>query len=147
MTRSVCIAGLCGVALLVAAGCGGDDNDTLSYEDTGTEIGAICASVEDESQGLTGDPKNDAPIIEGFIPAFSDAIQEIRDLDVNEELESIRDEFADNADQQLALIEDAQAAAETGDKKEYGEALQATDPLDTESNELANQLGAAGCID
>ena len=146
MTRSFFIAGLCGLAL-VGAGCGGDDNDTLSYEDTGTEISAICASVEDESQGLTGDPRNDAPIIEGFIPAFSDAIQEVRDLDVNEELESFRDDFADNAEQQLELIEEAQAVAETGNKKEYREALQATSPLDNESNELANELGAEGCID
>ena len=147
MKLSVCIAGLCGVALLVGAGCGGDDNDTLSYDDTGEEISAICASVEDESQGITGDPRNDAPIIEGFIPAFSDAIQEVRDLDVNEELESIRDEVAENAEQQLALIEEAQAIAETGDKKEYRQALQATTPLDSESNELANDLGAEGCID
>ena len=146
MTRSFFIAGLCGLAL-VGAGCGGDDNDTLSYEDTGAEISAICASVEDEAQGLTGDPKNDAPLIEGFLPAFEDAIQEVRDLDVNEELESIRDDFADNAEQQVALIEEAQAVAETGNKKEYREALQATTPLDRESNELANELGAQGCID
>jgi hypothetical protein len=146
MKRSICIAGLCGLAL-VGAGCGGDDNDTLSYDDTGAEIGAICASVEDEAQGITGDPKNDAPIFEGFIPAFRDAIQEVRDLDANEELEPIRDDFADNAEQQLALIEEAQAVAETGDKKEYRKALRATTPLDRESNELANQLGADACID
>lgn len=146
MKRAICIAGLCAVAF-VGAGCGDEDNDTLSYDDTGTEISAICESIDVEAEGLNGKAQHDAPILETLVPAFDDAIQEVRDLDVNEELASIRDDFADNADQQLALIEEAQVAAETGDTKAYRKALEGTGSLDSESNELANDLGADGCLD
>ena len=43
MKLSILLAGLCGLAL-IGAGCGGDDNDTLSYDDTGAEISAICST-------------------------------------------------------------------------------------------------------
>lgn len=142
--RSLFLAPLCGLAL-VGAGCGDDDNDTLSYDDTGTEISAICEKVQFE--GLNGKPANDAPILAEVVPQFEDAVQEVRDLDVHEELEETRDAFADNADQQVAVITEAQAAAEEGDAKAYRAKIEETQPLDTESDELASQLGATGCTE
>jgi hypothetical protein len=144
MKLPVLIAGLCGLAL-VGAGCGDDDNDTLSYDDTGTEISAICDSVN--FKGLNGEPKNDAAVLDRIVPDFEEAIQEARDLKVNEELASIRDDFADNADEQVALIKEAQTLAESGDKKAYHKKLDEIAPLDKESDELANQLGADGCLE
>jgi hypothetical protein len=144
MKLAFCIAGLCALAL-AGAGCGDDDNDTLSYDDTGTEISTICDSVDFE--GLNGDPKNDAAVLERIVPDFEGAVQDVRDLDVNEELASIRDEFAANADEQIAIIEEAQALAESGEEKAYKKKLQSIGPIDDESNELANQLGADGCLD
>lgn len=129
---------------LVGAGCGGDDdNDTLSYDDTGTEISAICESVD--FGGLTGEAQNDAPRLAEIIPEFEGAIQEVRDLDVNEELAADRDAFVENADQQLAIIEEAQAIAETGDTKAYRKKVNETQSLDQESDEIASRLGASGC--
>ena len=142
--RSLFLGAACGLAL-IGAGCGDDDNDTLSYDDTGTEIGEICDSVNFD--GLTGKPANDAEVIARIIPDFQDAVQQVRDLDVNEELAEIRDEFADNADQQVALLEDAQAAAEEGNAKEYRETFEGIEPLGKQSDELASQLGATGCIE
>ena len=127
----------------VGAGCGGDDNDTLSYDDTGTEISSICESVD--FSGLTGDAENDAPRLAEIIPQFEDAIQEVRDLEVNEELEETRDAFAANADKQVAVISEAQEIAETGDTKAYRKQLDSTQKLDRESDELASELGATGC--
>ena len=143
MKGSLILAALCGLAL-VGAGCG-DDNDTLSYDDTGEEIGKICQSVDFE--GLNGKPANDVPLLEKIIPDFEAAIQEVRDLDVDEELADTRDAFADNADQQVAVIKEAQAAAEAGDTKEYHQKIDGTQSLDQESNELASKLGATGCLD
>ena len=74
-------------------------------------------------------------------------MQEVRDLEVNEELEETRDAFADNADQQVAVIKEAQAAAEAGDAKKYRTTIEEAEPLDKESDELASQLGATGCIE
>jgi hypothetical protein len=145
MKLGICLAGVCALAL-VGAGCGGDDdNDTLSYDDTGTEISAVCDSVNFE--GINGEPKNDAAVLERIVPDFESAVQDVRELDVNEELASLRDDFASNADEQIAIIDEAQALAESGDKKAYQEKLNELEPLDKESNDLANELGADGCLD
>lgn len=143
--RSLVLGAVCGLAL-VGAGCGDDDNDTLSYDDTGTELGSICESVNDASDGLNGKPENDAPILESFAAEFEDAVQQVRDLDVHEELEADRDAFADNADQQIAVIKEAQAAAEEGNAKKYRSTLEQGSKLGEESNEIASRLGATGCI-
>ena len=143
--RSIFIAALCGLAL-AGAGCGDDEeNQALSYDETGDEISQICEGVNVE--GLNGTPKNDAPILEQAVPDFEQAIQEVRDLEVDSELEGTRDQFADNGDQQLAIIREAQEAAEAGDKKEYRRVLERVQPLDTESEELASKLGATGCME
>jgi hypothetical protein len=145
LNRPTLLAALCGLAL-VGAGCGDDEeNKTLSYEETGTEIGKICDSVE--LDGLNGKPANDAPILETAVPQFEKAIEDVRALDVNEELEADRDAFADNADEQLAVIKEAQTAAEAGNAKEYRETIQSAEPLDKESDEIASRLGATSCTD
>ena len=146
MKHLVLIAGLCGLAL-VGAGCGGDDdNGALSYDDTGTEISAICAEVDDLGEGLNGDPENDAPILAEEAPKFEAAINEVSELEVNEELESIRDDFVANGEEQLALVEEAQRQAEAGDRKAYIKTLESGQDVDEASSELANQLGAEECI-
>lgn len=143
--RSIFIAGLCGLAL-VGAGCGDDDdNGALSYDDTGTRIGEICDTVKFD--GLTGKPASDAPVLEQVVPDFEQAIEDIRALDVAEELETDRNAFADNADQQLAIIKEAQTLAEEGDQKAYRAKLDGSQPLDKESDAIASRLGAVGCTD
>lgn len=144
--RSIFLAGLCGLAL-VGAACGSDDDDNgaLSYDDTGTRIGEICDTVKFE--GATGDPANDAPILEKTVPDFEKAIDDIRALEVDEELETDRDAFADNAEQQLANIKDAQTEAEAGNAKAYRQALGANEALDKESDAIASRLGAIACTD
>ena len=147
MKRSICIAGLCGLAL-VGAGCGDDDdNGTLSYDDTGSEISAICADLGDLGEGLTGEPKNDAPILQEALPEFQAGINEVSELDVNEELAPIRDEFVANGEAQVALVEEAIEHAEAGDKKAYIKTLESGQEVDQESNRLANELGAEECIE
>jgi hypothetical protein len=144
-TRSTLLAAVCGLAL-AAPGCGGDDNDTLSYDDTGTEISEICTRLDDLGEGLTGEPDNDAPILKEAAPEFEAAIEDIRELEVNEELESARDELVANGEEQLALIEQAITHAEAGDRRAYRRTLEQGQSLDEEGNEVASRLGAEGCI-
>ena len=144
LNRSLFLASLCGLAL-VGGGCGDDDNQTLSYDDTGTEIGEICDTVSFE--GLTGKPAEDVPALEQVESDFEQAIQDVRDLEVDEELAETRDEFADVADQQLAVITEAKAVAEEGNAKKYGAAFGQLESLGKQSDELASQLGATACID
>ena len=144
--RSIFLVALCGLAL-VGAGCGDDDeSDTLSYDDTGTEISEICQRVEGAADGLNGEPKNDAPLLATFADELETAAQDIRDLDVAEELAEVRDDFAANAEAQVEIIREAQVVAETGNKKKYQATVETARPLDKESDELASQLGASGCL-
>jgi hypothetical protein len=144
--RSIFLASLCGLAL-VGAGCGDDDeNKALSYDDTGSEISEICDRVQGATDDLNGDPKNDAPVLATFADEFETAVEDLRDLDVAEELAETRDDFADNADAQITIIREAQAIAESGDKKKYVAKVKEAEPLDKESDELASQLGASGCL-
>lgn len=142
--KHFCLAALCGLAL-VGAGCGGDDNDTLSYDDTGTEIGKICDSVNFDD--LNGNPKHDAPLLDTAVSDFEDAVQDVRDLDVDEELAETRDQFADNGDEQVSVLREAQDIAETGNTKAYRKKLGEGEPLGKASDQLASKLGASACID
>lgn len=145
--RYIFLVALCGLAL-VGAGCGDDDdNGALSYDDSTAEINEICGSVGDIGQGLTGEPKNDAPILAEAAPKFEDAINEMRDLEVAEELTSARDDFVANGQEQLDMVKKAQAEAEAGDKKAYRQTLEGGQALDEESNTLASKLGAKECVD
>lgn len=145
---SIFAAALCALAL-GAAGCGDDeeDNQALSYEDTGAEIGKICDSVSDADAGLNGKAKNDASKLGGLTEKFGAAIEKVRDLEVNEELAADRDEFVDNAEQSLAVFEDAETIAKSGDQKAYEKQLKKAQPLDKESDEIASRLGATACLD
>jgi len=145
MTRRPFLPAVVCALALVGAGCGDDDNDTLSYEDTGTEIGDICQTVSLDD--LNGKPNNDVPVLEKAVPEFEQAVQDVRDLDVDEELADTRDQFADNADEQVALLKEAQQIAEGGDQKAYRAKLDEGQPLGKESDELASKLGATACID
>jgi hypothetical protein len=140
---SLVLAALCGLAL-VGAGCG-DDNKTLSYDDTGAEIGKICDSVNFDE--LNGKPAHDAPLLDEAVGDFEDAVQDVRDLDVDDELTDTRDQFADNGDQQVAVLKQAQDIAETGNTKAYRKKLDEGQPLGRESDKLASKLGATACYD
>lgn len=153
MRRSAFVATLCGLAL-AGAGCGGDDDDnkSLSYDDTGTEIGKICDSVPDsEELGLTGNAKKDKPALDKGVEAFEKAIADTEELDVDDELAEDRDAFVANGKEQLEIAKELQSAAGQGDDEEYRrvaeDSIPVSKPLSQEGDEIASRLGADACID
>ncbi len=134
------------VLAIAGAGCGDDDDDTLSRDEAGAKISAICQQVEAAGQSLNGDPANDAPILGEFAAALETAAGDMRDLDVPDELAADRDALAENADANAAVATEAQAIAETGDRKAYVAKVEdEVPPLEAESDKLAAKLGATGC--
>jgi hypothetical protein len=153
MKRSAMIASLCGLAL-VGAGCGDDDDDNqgLSYEDTGAEISKICDTVPDgEELGLTGDAKQDAPKLDEAVAAFEKAIADVEALEVDEELEDERDRFVEIGKGQLEYARELQSAAAQGDDAEYRRVAEdiatTAASTNTESKEVGSRLGAEGCVE
>ena len=145
MKLAICIAGVSALALF-GAGCGDDDNGALSYDDTGTEISAICSELNALGDDLNGEPENDAPILADILVEYEAAVEEVRDMEVPEELQSAHEGFVAAGEEQVALIEQAVADAEAGDKKAYLKTLNSGQELDREGNRLANELGADDCI-
>jgi hypothetical protein len=142
MTRKMVVAALCAGAFPAAA-CGGGEDDKLSREETAREVSDICDSAEFE--GLRGRPAHDAPIIEKGLPAYREAIQEMKALEVDEDVEGDRNAVVFYARILLRYIEDAYAAAREGDAKAYHRVLKENDPIEARSREAAARLGATAC--
>src|SRR3954447_19249424 len=63
---------------------GGGSNKAVSYSDFSKQADAYCVKVSAElkplTDGLTGDPANDAPILKKVIPAVQTATDGLDDL-------------------------------------------------------------------
>ena len=138
-------------AVALTAGCGGDDNDTLSYDETGEELSAICQKYDtaSEEEKLTGKAEQDAPVIADVNEKTSQGLEEIRDLEVNEELEEARDEFVTFVEGSLERGQNLQSVAETGDQRAYVREIRKLQRqnanLKAESDAAASKLGAPAC--
>ena len=143
-------AALAAMALL-AAGCGGDDNDALSYAETGEELSAICQKYDTaaEEEKLTGRAEKDAPVIADINGKTSDGLEEIRELEVHEELEEARDEFVTVVEGSLERGQELQDVAESGDQRAYlrqiRELQKQNAGLNSEADAAAAKLGAPAC--
>jgi hypothetical protein len=138
------------LAALGLAGCGGgDSNKTLSYSDFGKKADEVCASegakIKLSSAKLTGNPKTDAPIYDELIPKLKAARDKFKALKPPDALKADFDRFNSLTDQQIAGAEAAQAAAKTGDRAAYIQAVRAIGPLNQQSNLAASKLGSAVC--
>jgi hypothetical protein len=139
------------MSLALLAGCGDDDNDALSYDETGNELSAICQKYDTaaEEENVTGDPENDAEVLRGINDKVSSALEEIRELEVNEELVDARDEFVEVGEASLERGETLQQLAEDGDRRAYlkqiREYQRASGDLAAEADASASALGAPAC--
>lgn len=138
------------IAAAVVAGCGGDDNEALTYDGFAEAANGVCqtaeSTVNEASEGLTGNPKQDAEIYDELIPALEDATNAFADLDPPEELQAAYDDFVEATDAQLEGARDAQAAAEAGDTAEYQRILEDIRPYGDDADEAGSKLGAADCV-
>jgi hypothetical protein len=142
---------LAAVAAAAVAGCGGDDNEALTYDGFIEAANGVCqtaeSSINQASEGLTGNPKRDLEIYDELIPALEDATDAIGDLDPPEELQDPYNDFVAATDAQLDGARDAQAAAEAGDTAEYQRILEDIQPYADDADEAGSKMGAADCVD
>jgi len=136
-------------AALGVAGCGGDDNKTLSYSDFGKKADEVCTQVNAKTDPigakLNGKVANDAPLYPQLIAAVEQGRKDFGELKPPDELTADYDKFLSVTDQQIANAKKAEAAAKAGDQAEYIAIVKATQPLQQQSNLAASKLGAAVC--
>jgi PHD/YefM family antitoxin component YafN of YafNO toxin-antitoxin module len=138
-------------AALGVAGCGGDDNKTLSYSDFGKKADEVCTEVNTKTDAigakLNGKVENDAPLYGDLIAAVEQGRKDFDDLKPPDELKADFDKFLSITDQQIANAKKAEAAAKAGDQQQYVAIVKATRPLQVQSNLEASKLGAAVCAE
>jgi hypothetical protein len=140
------------VGALVFAGCGGgdDSNKKLSYSEFGTKASEVCTSANGDikqiSSKLTGDPKNDAPLLGQLIPKLEDADKKFKELTPPDELKADFDEFNSITEQQISVTKEAKSLAESGDQAGYQAKIQELQSLGSKSDVNASKLGAKACI-
>jgi cysteinyl-tRNA synthetase len=143
---SVAVAG---VLLLGAAACGGGGGggDQLTAEEYATELNSICEDFNTTQEEI-GTPQSIDDVAEfgqQVLAAFDDAISQVEALEAPDELADTADEFVAKGQEQRDLLADVVEAAEAGDAAEVTELSQQGSQLDTESDALAEQLGAEAC--
>ena len=144
-----------GSLALFAAGCGGDDDkDTDSaargYDETGQAINDICKRAEAEAkpvgEKITGEANQaDADALAELVEINDKYIAEVKEIKPDAKLQSAYDDFVTSLETIQASTEDAQKAAEDGDKAGFQAAAEAIQANDVENDRAGNALGAPDC--
>lgn len=145
MTKAA--AGIVAAAVLAvaAAGCGGDG---LSEEDYVAELNAICADASAERAEI-GDPQSLAEVVElgpRILDELARAIERAEELgDPPGEIADRVDRFIELSEERLDLMTQIVDAATAGDTEQIGALGDRIDPVDSEADEIARELGATDC--
>jgi hypothetical protein len=142
------------LAALALAGCGGGDGDSnkeAGYGDFTADVNQICADVEPKGEALlkelTGKPDTDAPVWGEILTLLEGSTADFEALDPPEELQADFDTFNSTNQETVTLVEEAKAAAESGDAAEYKKAVKNIEKgPDAENDAAASRLGADECL-
>ena len=147
-----------GVALVLVAGCGGDDDDKPTKEEFARSADAICVDLDKQSDEL-GNTEPDTP--QDFV-AFArkardtarDAVRRVRELEVpegadGEVAQAWQDAVEQQANEQLIpALDRLEKAAQDEDNQALLAAAQELQDVDSSRAErLAGDLGATKCAD
>ena len=153
-----------GALSLVAAGCGGDDGggggDRLSQADFVSQANAICKEANDKIEALDApdfDPTSDTAtdeqldefgdFLDDVIPIARDEVDELRDLNPPENVESDFNQALSLVDETLNEGEEAAEAAHDGDREKVKEKLEESNKHSNEADELAKKIGIPTCAE
>lgn len=150
-----------GALALFGAGCGGDDEEgaettatatqpaARGYDETISAVNDVCKSaneaVDPIGEKITGEPKNDAPLIGQIVEVNEEHIAELGQIEPDPKLADAFDTFTESIDAQQAATRAAQEAAASGDKDAYNQALAGVGAADKTSTAAAKALGAKDC--
>ena len=122
--RTLRAATVAGAAALALAGCGGSSNKQLSYSDFIAKANDLCRKGQAEVN-KSADLKQAGEIVDKYVKKF-------KDLKPPDQLKGPYDRFISISEQQVD-------AARKGDSK-------TVQSLESESNDVASQLGTKDCI-
>jgi hypothetical protein len=131
-------------AVFALSACGGDDND-----DFVSDADDICKEAEDKIDEI------DRPSSVDEIPGYVDEVNEIaddtkadlEDLDPPSDVEDDWNNYLDNVDEGIELLNELSDAAEQGDEQAVQELSEGerADELQQENEEIAEDIGFEQC--
>jgi hypothetical protein len=133
---------------LAVAGCGGG-GERLTRAEYATQADAICAKYERKTDALD-DPSNLADLArlaEVTLPLIDDARAELAELRPPENEQATVDRWLGQFDTFTTDLTEIREKAEANDIGAVREALTKAQGHNTQSNELARQLGMRECAD
>jgi hypothetical protein len=144
--RVAALAVVAGSAALVA-GCGSGGGDRLSRGEFVSQADAICEEYEGKLDAL-GAPQNAEQLGEfadQALPIAREGRDKLGELRPPEDLEGTYDDWLEQGDRSIELVEDLQDAAEDQDSAEIQRIAQRAEAIDSEANRLAGELGFEQC--
>ena len=141
--RMCAVSGL--AALILAAGCGGDDG--LSREEFVSEADAICQEFDQRLDDVEEPQSLDD--VERYVdearPVIEDGLNELEELQPPEELEGRWNELVASNDESLDALDDLRQAAANGDQERLQEIAEDASQRDAESDRIAQDIGLQEC--
>lgn len=150
MRKTLVLAGgLAALLAAVAAGCGGGGGggNALTKEEFASQLNAICEDFNRKQEEI-GTPQSLSELGDKgdqILDEFDKAIDKARDLEPPDEIADQANRFIEIGEQQHDLIEDVVQAAKDNDLQKAQEIGAKIEPLDAESDRIANELGAPAC--
>lgn len=141
-------------AVALAAGCGGGGDgggdgggERLTAEEFVQQADAICADANEQIDEL-GEPQSMEELATMAAEAVSiseQSLDALNELVPPEEFQARFDRALELLDQQAALARTLVTAAENGDAEEVQAIADKGEPLDTEADGIAEELGLTEC--
>jgi hypothetical protein len=132
-------------ALVVAAGCGGDDKP--SKEEFAADLDNVCAKSNEKVQKVKA-PKTVKEIgtfTRATRPILEDSIKEAEDLELPEEDADEFEAYIQSSKESLSELDDLEKAADAGDVKEVRRVFAETTKGNNERDAQAKELGLKKC--
>ena len=129
---------------LVATGC---SSSTLTQEEYAAEMNALCEANAAASEEI-GHPENlteIAAMMPELNAAFNETLDSMAQLEPPDEIADQADRFVELGRQQSAFQNDLATAAGDDDGAAFDAVIGRMEQAGSESNEIANNLGATSC--
>lgn len=141
-------AGLLAFGAAACGGGGGGGGEQLTAEEYAAELEAICTEFNATQEEFQPESLEDfAEAGPAVHDAFEEAIAAVEALEPPDELADTADEFVAAGRQQLDLLSQLIDAAAAGDEEKVSELAEEGSEADTESDALAEELGAPACTE
>ena len=143
----VSLAALLGVLVLLAAGCGGGGEESLSKAEFQSQANAICAKYQKQLNAL-GTPSSleEIPdLVAQALAILNKEIAEIAALNPPTDMQTDFDAMIEASNNTKDAADDLSAAAKAGDQAAVQKALDEGNAASKKADQIATQLGLSEC--